>query len=77
MALKVSFSLVLGDLSASGEMVDAQDLGSCVFDVGVRVPSRPLLFVTRRFCYTRYAREVWWRSGDASQSQKWGPVLFF
>ena len=29
-ALKVSFSLVLSDLSASGEMVDAQDLGSCV-----------------------------------------------
>ena len=45
------------------ELVDAQDLGSCVFDVGVRVPSRPLMFVTRRFCYTRYAREIWWRAG--------------
>lgn len=45
------------------ELVDAQDLGSCVFDVGVRVPSRPLLFVTCRFCYTRYAREVWRRAG--------------
>ena len=27
------------------------------------VPSRPLLFVTCRFCYTRYAREVWRRAG--------------
>ena len=93
------------------------------------VPSRPLLFVTCRFRYTRYTRDVWWRSGwgccklaiksgllvyiatypcliadfdhelpvnvavsvpafhtcarfggvrgDASQSQKWGLVLFF